>query len=126
LIRGLNHVTILFCTCLSFDYAGKANINKGVIASLYTSSIVFTSVVFRVVYGELISFKQACSMAAIMSGVICVGLGKPSASEQTVDIADYQFNVWVSIIFALTCGVCFSINAVIMKHYVGTVGLTPI
>ena len=91
LLRGMNHVAILFCTCVSFDYAGKANVNKGVIASLYTCSIVFTSVVFRVVYGELISFRQACSMFVIMSGVICVGVGKPVPHSETltVEIVDY-------------------------------------
>ena len=87
---------------------------------------MFTSLIFRVVYGELISFKQACSMVVIMSGVVFVGVGKPSTSDKTVEIADYQFNLWISIMFALSCGICFSINAVIMKHYVGTVGLTPV
>ena len=93
---------------------------------MFTSTIVFTSLIFRVVYGELISFNQACSMAVITSGVVCVGVGKPSNTGQAVEILDYQFNLWLSIIFALAVGMCFAINAVIMKYYVGTVGFTPI
>jgi hypothetical protein len=57
IFRGLVQAGIFFCMATCFSYADKVNVNKGVIASLFTSTIVFTSLIFRVVYREEISIK---------------------------------------------------------------------
>lgn len=52
LIRGLNHMFLIFLTFVSFRYAALAEINQGVIASLFTSGVIFTSILFYFIYGE--------------------------------------------------------------------------
>jgi len=64
---------------MSFSHAGKIHINKGVITSIFTSSIVFTSILFRFVYNEQIQFKQAIVMVVMAAGVICISVGKPNS-----------------------------------------------
>ena len=51
-IRGLNHMMLITLTFLAFKYAAMAEINQGVIASLFTSGVIFTSVLFYFVYAE--------------------------------------------------------------------------
>lgn len=54
-----------------------AHINQGVIAGLFTSGVVFTSIMFWLVYKEKIGAITLFGMAVIMSGVICVGIQPP-------------------------------------------------
>jgi len=82
-------VAVFKCMAVAFSIAGRININSGVIASLFTSVIMFTTLIFRVVYGELISFKQAVVMMVITAGVVCISLGKPSSKAEAVEIVDY-------------------------------------
>ena len=49
-IRGLNHMLLICMTFVSFKYATLAQINQGVIASLFTSGVIFTSVLFYFIY----------------------------------------------------------------------------
>lgn len=51
-IRGVNHGCLICITFLSLEYASLANVNVGVIASLFTSGVVFTAILFYFVYGE--------------------------------------------------------------------------
>ena len=50
LFRGCNHIIMMVCCIMSFIYADAAHINQGVIAGLYVTSIVFTTIVFKIVY----------------------------------------------------------------------------
>lgn len=112
-IRGTNHLFIIIFTTVCFQYADIARVNKGVIASLFTSGIIFTSINFSYIYQEHISLKSGCSMLVIISGIVCVGLGKNDGNQSSIDM-----NLVLAIVFALLCGFCFSINAILMRHYV--------
>jgi drug/metabolite transporter (DMT)-like permease len=77
-LRAFFYIIGLTILCITFQFADKAGVNKGVIASIFTSAIIFTAIIFRFLYGERISFKQAISMSVIIVGVICIGVGKPN------------------------------------------------
>lgn len=66
---------------LSFKYGEKIQINKGVITSIFTSTVVFSSILFRFVYNEQIKLKQAIVIAIMTVGVICISVGKPGANS---------------------------------------------
>ena len=52
IVRGLNHLALICAAFLSLEYASLAGVNIGVISSLYTSGVIFTSILFYFVYGE--------------------------------------------------------------------------
>jgi len=58
-------------------YAGYAHINTGVIASLFSTNIMFTYIIFRVLFGELVYFQNVVVMIVMTAGVVCISLGKP-------------------------------------------------
>lgn len=115
---------LLICmTFVSFKYAALAQINQGVIASLFTSGVIFTSVLFYFIYKEALTIKDLIGMLFIMAGVALIGFGKDddatksSATELTSDL-DQQTLLWLSILFAILCGFSFALNSFVMKHYV--------
>ena len=63
-----------------------AHINQGVIAGLFTSGVVFTSVLFWIIYREKIGTITLFGMAVIMSGVICVGIRPPKVNDSEIII----------------------------------------
>ena len=75
-IRGLNHMLLICMTFVSFKYATLAQINQGVIASLFTSGVIFTSVLFYFIYQEALTKKDLFGVIFIMAGVAMIGFGK--------------------------------------------------
>ena len=68
---------LLIClTFISFKYAEMADINQGVIASLFTSGVIFTSILFYFVYDEALTIKDLFGIVFIMIGVALIGFGK--------------------------------------------------
>ena len=49
-LRGLNHIALINVTFMAFKHADLARVNQGVIAGLFTSGVVFTSIAFWLVY----------------------------------------------------------------------------
>ena len=77
-MRGLNHLALICAAFLSLEYASLAEINIGVISSLYTSGVIFTSILFYFIYGESLTGQDFLGMLIIISGGVLIGIGKPS------------------------------------------------
>jgi multidrug transporter EmrE-like cation transporter len=126
MIRGLNHLALITVTFLAFKYATMAHVNKGVIASLFTSGVVFTTLLFWVIYGEKPTAMTGVGMLVIIGGVVLVSVGKPCEGCDTSGLeVDNTYLFW-SVFWALSSGLCFAINSWAMKHYIKNVGFTPI
>jgi hypothetical protein len=52
LVRGVNHGIHLIVTSLAFQFAAYAGLNFGVVSSLFPTSVVFTALIFYILYGE--------------------------------------------------------------------------
>lgn len=83
-IRGINHMLLICMTFVAFKYAALAQINQGVIASLFTSGVIFTSALFFCIYREALTIKDLIGMFFIIAGVALIGFGK----EQDVESVD--------------------------------------
>jgi len=57
----------------AFKFATAANLNQGVIAGLFTSSVAFTALLFWYLYSEKLSLKKVAGMLLIVASVFCVG-----------------------------------------------------
>jgi len=139
IVRGLNHLLLIFITFLAFIFASRAGINVGVIASLFTSGVFFTSVAFYFVYGETLTRTDFSSMVFIVIGTCMIGFGTPSrkaGAEEGLTSGEDNFAVteagdttlekWLAITFAITSGLCFAVNSFVMKYYVDKIGFTPL
>ena len=74
---------VITVTFMAFKFADYAQVNQGVIASLFTSGVVFTTLLFWLVYKEKPSFWTFIGMLIIITGVVSVSLGK--TSTYTID-----------------------------------------
>ena len=81
-IRGVNHAVLICITFLSLEYASLANVNVGVIASLFTSGVVFTAILFYFVYSEQLAIKDYIGITIIIAGVCLIGFGKPAEAHE--------------------------------------------
>ena len=133
-IRGLTHWTLICCTCWSFEFSAYANVNQGVIASLFTSGVVFTALLFYLVYGEKLGIQSVVGMVFIVLGVVLISVSKvpetqeDEAIEEGPELTEYdqQKYLLLSVVFALICGLLFSINSFVMKYYPKKYGFSVI
>jgi drug/metabolite transporter (DMT)-like permease len=79
LLRGMNHLILNVIIFAAFNFANKASINQGVISSLFNSSIIFTSIIFCLLYKEKPSYKDLVGMVIMMCGVVLISVAKPSS-----------------------------------------------
>jgi len=67
---------------LTFEYAGKSGVNSGIIATIFTTTVLFTAILFRVKYGQKLTIYDIIGCFGIISGVILISLGAASAVKE--------------------------------------------
>ena len=124
-IRGLNHGALICVTSLAFKYAALSGLNFGIVSSLFTSAVVFSAIIFYVLYREKIHLKDWLAMFLIIAGVVLISLGKPdeSSKQPTKQTLDNQTSsplnyMTLSLLFALLSGFLLALNSLVMKHYI--------
>lgn len=98
----------------AFAYAAEANVNQGVIAGVLSSNIIFTSIIFYLVYGEKITFVNKICMLIIIAGVVCVSIKQEKSFEQKEIIYE---DLLISVAYALVTGFSFAIGTFVIKYY---------
>ena len=81
LARGSIHIIAIWLVTEAFAYAADANVNQGIIAGVLSSNIIFTSIIFNLVYGEKITCVNKICMLIIISGVVCVSIKQEKSFE---------------------------------------------
>ena len=67
------HITMI----MTYDFFGRSgsDLNSGIITSLFTSSVVYSAILFYFIYKQKISLPQVIGMALIVGSVIMVSIG---------------------------------------------------
>ncbi len=91
------------------------------IASLFTSSVVFVAIIFYFIYSERISLIILLGMFITCASVPCVAITDDEVNQEL----DFSY-LWVSILFALSAGFMFALSALVSKHYIEQVGFSPL
>ena len=92
--------------------------NLGIIAGLFTSTVVFTSIIFRFLYYEKIKWSVLFGMGLIVAGVFFVSVKDFNTKN--------DINLYLSIFFALLIGFLFSTSSLISREFVKRGNITPI
>ena len=74
LMRAITSLAYMVLSSMSFRFADTAHINHGVIAGLFSTSVVISTIVFGLIYKERIGLYTFIGMVVIISGVVCVGI----------------------------------------------------
>lgn len=76
MLRAFVNLAVLYGVFYSLEFASKANINQGVIASLFSSSIVFTAIIFYFLYDERLTWRVLIGIIFIGGGAALISIGK--------------------------------------------------
>lgn len=68
-------IAIEFIIIQAFTFIAKSGVNPGVMASLFTSSIVFTSVIFYCKYGQKLTKWDVLGSTFIIGAAVIIGNG---------------------------------------------------
>ena len=124
---------------MTLRLAAIARLNQGVIASLFSTSIVYTFILFYIIYNEKMSRRHLFGMFLMGLGVVFICLGKP-VLDSSIEFApkmsfEDQFFIenelgtlmMIAIILALLTGLIFSINSLVMRYFIyKIVEITPL
>ena len=105
-----------------FYFAAKSKANSGVIASNFSTCLIFTALFFRWAHGQRMTFKEWTGSLLILASVVVISLGakkRTDESNASLEVEEVsQRDLILAIFFALLTGLSFSINAFNLKYYV--------
>ena len=103
-LRGVTSGIVLSGISFSLYFGGLSGINMGVIASILTTAIFFTALIFYLVYGEKLSFYDWIGALLIMVGVAMIGLFTKNEESVAVDTSHLTIAVACAVGTAITIG----------------------
>ena len=107
----LIHVTHI----ATFLFAGKSNINGGIISTLFTSSCVFTFIIFYFKYGQKITKSDVFGTFLVLG---CVGLISMGGSNQSGEGEINNLYLVLAVVMALLTGLNLSVNTVHIQYVI--------
>lgn len=100
----------------TFFFAGKSNVNGGIISTIFSSSCVFTSIIFYCKYGQRITRNDIMGTVFIMLCVTLISIGGGGKEETQVD----RKYLILALVMALITGVTLSLNTVNINYVIKT------
>ena len=122
LYLGGCHVFRILFIFMAFRFAHFANLNKGVIAGIFTSGVMFTTLLFWRVYNERLTIVKLVGIALIICGVICVGYNPSQTTESSATVFD--LNTLFAALSACGVGAMSTAEAIGYRYYPSKTGLT--
>ena len=96
----------------------------GVIASLFTTGVLFTAILFYFVYGERLAVKDLGGIVMILVSVNLISMSESGGNSNEIaddvdeiQVGDQSKYLYLSVMFAIFCGLTFSLNSWVVKHY---------
>jgi uncharacterized membrane protein len=69
--QGMVQVTVV----LTFMFTAKSGVNGGIIATLFTTSLIFTILIFYLKYGQTITRRDIIGTVLIMVCIVLIAIG---------------------------------------------------
>lgn len=104
IVNGLSNILIT----LTFQYGYMSHANSGIIASIFSTSVAFTCLIFFFMYNQKLTKYDLLGILLIVVCVVMISVGQGSASTGgNIETG----NLTIAIIFAVITGLSFSINS---------------
>ena len=109
---------------LTFEYVNMCseNLNSGIFASLFCSSIVYTTLMFYLFYHQKPNNWVLSGITCIIASIVLITWGSKAVAD--VEITD-EINLHIAIMLALLVGFEFAIGMVLIKLFVGKFSFPP-
>lgn len=109
--------------------ASWAGMNQGVVASIFSTSIIFSSLLFFIFYNEKLIFRDLIGMLLMTVSVVFIGTGGGNVNpdEQNEHIHDPEkqdSQSFYAIMYAVLVGFSMAANSLAMRFFMNKVELT--
>ena len=96
-----------------------SNVNSGIIASIFSTSVAFTCIMFYFIYNQKLNKSDIIGIFLIIICVVLIGIGQDSSDPgQEVEAA----NLTLAVVFAVVTGLSFSVNSLDIYNVTQKVG----
>lgn len=120
--RAVVQLLIQAVIITTFEYAGKTDVNPGIIGSIMSCNLLFTMLYFWLVYGQQLTCFDLAGSFLILSAIVLISVGggsAPSTDGQVkteAQLNQITFNLMMSIVFAIVSGFSISLGSVSMQQ----------
>lgn len=80
-MRSLLNISFQISLMMAFMFADRANLNQGLVTAFLSTYCVFTSVIFYLVFDEILRPKFVLGIALMISCVLLVSFSTHSSAE---------------------------------------------
>ena len=118
-VRAVIVIVMSICVTFSFYFAAKSKANSGVIASNFSSCLIFTGLFFQWVHKQRMTLREWSGSLLILASVVVISYGgKKRTNEAVLESEELsKRDLILAIVFALLTGLAFSVNSLNLKHY---------
>lgn len=119
LSRGVSQLLIQVVSNLCFMFAAKSGVNGGIISTIFSSSSIFSIVIFYFKYGQKVTKIDYLGTLLIISSVVLIAFG--GATDTSVEVAEEErkemnFYLAISLLFAVGTGFVLSLNTASVQY----------
>lgn len=104
-----------------FEYAGKSGVNSGIMASIFSSCVIITPIIFHFKYGQKFSKGDFIGGAFILACIILISTDGGAGSSD-IETSSQKFYLAIAVILALLAGMTFSVNTLNIEYIIKKVG----
>jgi len=125
LSRCLVQIMIQYAILSCFTFAAKSGVNGGIISAIFSSSCIFTIIIFYFKYGHKISMVDAFGTVFILLCVLLIAFGGTGGQSDEVQKTEEQLkterlNLILALALAIISGLTLSLNTVSIQYTIYT------
>ena len=101
---------------LTFTFAGKSGVNSGIISTIFCTSVIFSNILFYILYGQKLSKYDIFGSLMIVASVVLIGFGGATGGSETDTT-----NLILALGISLATGFIFTLNAININYILQTI-----
>mmetsp|Transcript_26841 Transcript_26841/g.40924 ORF Transcript_26841/g.40924 Transcript_26841/m.40924 type:complete len:118 (+) Transcript_26841:457-810(+) len=105
----------------TFYFAGKSDVNGGIIASIFSTSAIFSPILFFLVHNQKLTLYDMGGCIAIVSSVLVIGISGSNNDDSETASSD----LLISIGLAVGVGVGMSLMSLFLQWAIASVHYPP-
>ena len=103
----------------AFLFAFNANVNGGIISTIFSTSCVFTFIIFYFKYGQKITMSDVIGTIFVLACVTLISLPTPGSESDSEEDLDNLFLI-LALCMALAAGLTLTLNTININYVIGT------
>ena len=118
-LRGFLNLTLILLKVVTFIFTAKSGLNAGIITSIFSTCIVFTTVLFYFIHNQVLTRKDFIGITFLVGCVVLISLS-PNKNTDADDLHTSSAYRVIAIVFAVLVGMALTTYTVEMHYSIKT------